>query len=391
MVIMTENKKKICVVITARASYSRMKTAIAAIKHHPQLDLLLVVAASALLDRYGSAMEIIEKDGFKIAARVYNVIEGGDLAGQAKTTGLGIIELSNVFTNLLPDVVVTVADRYETMATAICASYLNIPLVHIQGGEVSGNIDDKVRHAITKLSDFHLVSTESARERVIQMGENPTRVTVTGCPSIDLAHESTVDGSLYFDPYEKYGGVGTKPPLDDGYIVVMQHPVTTEYSDARRQIEQTLFAIKEFNRTALWFWPNIDAGSDGTSKGIRAFRENEASDKMHYFKNMEPLDFLNLLKNSNCLVGNSSVGIRESGYLGVPTINIGTRQLGRLRARNVMDVNYNKEEIKNALATQCNHGPYNRNQLYGRGDAGYQIAERIADWCLTSSSVLVYQ
>src|SRR5687768_13912619 len=181
------SKRKICVVITARPSYSRVKTALQAIKEHPDLELQLVVAASALLDRYGSSVNYIEKDGFVITAKVFNVLEGENLTAAAKTTGIGILELSTVFDNLSPDIVVTIADRFETMSTAISASYMNIPLAHIQGGEVTGNIDEKVRHAITKLADIHLVSTLKAKERVIRMGEDSEKVVVTGCPSIDLA------------------------------------------------------------------------------------------------------------------------------------------------------------------------------------------------------------
>ena len=165
-------KRVIAVVVTARPSYSRVKTVLEAINQHPDLELKLIVAASALLDRYGSAVNYIEKDGFKIAAKVFNVLEGENLAAAAKTTGIGILELSSVFDNLKPDIVVTVADRFETMATAIAASYMNIPLAHIQGGEVTGNIDEKVRHAITKLADYHFVASESAIERVIKLGED---------------------------------------------------------------------------------------------------------------------------------------------------------------------------------------------------------------------------
>src|SRR6187431_8212 len=185
----TMSKRKIAVVITARPSYSRVKTVLSAIDKHPNLELQLVVAASALLDRYGSAVNYIEKDGFTIAAKVFNVLEGENLTAAAKTTGIGILELSTVFDNLVPDIVVTVADRFETMATAIAASYMNIPLAHIQGGEVTGNIDEKVRHAITKLADYHFVASENAKERVIQLGENTEMVFNTGCPSIDLAEE----------------------------------------------------------------------------------------------------------------------------------------------------------------------------------------------------------
>lgn len=213
-------RRKICVVVTARPSYSRVKTALKAIDSHPDLELQLVVAASALLDRYGTAVDYIERDGFKIAARVYMVLEGENLASMAKTTGLGMLELATVFDNLKPDMVVTIADRFETLATAVAASYMNIPVAHIQGGEVTGSIDEKVRHAVTKLADVHLVSTNYAAERVIKMGEEPGKVFMTGCPSIDLAAEVLPDPSLDFNPFEKYGGVGDLEKLTNGYLVV---------------------------------------------------------------------------------------------------------------------------------------------------------------------------
>ncbi|HEY9514420.1 MAG TPA: UDP-N-acetylglucosamine 2-epimerase, partial [Gemmatimonadaceae bacterium] len=199
--------RKVCVVVTARPSYSRIKTALQAIKDNPNLELQLVIAASALLDRYGDAVEYIERDGFQIAARVLMVLEGGNLAAMAKTTGIGLLELSTVFDNLKPDVVVTVADRFETMATAVAAAYMNIPVAHVQGGEVTGSIDEKVRHAVTKLADLHFVSSQKAAERVLRMGEEPASVFVTGCPSIDLAAEVMCDPRLGFDPFAKYGGV----------------------------------------------------------------------------------------------------------------------------------------------------------------------------------------
>src|SRR5687768_11088365 len=245
------SKRKICVVITARPSYSRVKTALQAIKEHPDLELQLVVAASALLDRYGSSVNYIEKDGFVITAKVFNVLEGENLTAAAKTTGIGILELSTVFDNLSPDIVMTVADRFETMATAIAASYMNIPLAHIQGGEVTGNIDEKVRHAITKLADYHFVASKNSRDRVIKLGENPEMVFNTGCPSIDIASEVLKSIDTSFNPYESYVGVGAKPDLSDGYFVVMQHPVTTEYHNSRKHIEETLWAIHELGVPTL--------------------------------------------------------------------------------------------------------------------------------------------
>lgn len=383
-------KRKVSVVVSARPSYSRIKTTLDAIKKHNDLELQLVVGASALLDKYGSAVDYIERDGFEIASKVYMVLEGKNLTSMAKTTGLGLMELSTAFDNLKPDIVLTVADRFETIATAIAASYMNIPLVHVQGGEVTGNIDERVRHSITKLSDYHFVSTEQAGQRVIKMGENPSSVFVTGCPSIDLAEIVNKNPELNFDPFEKYKGVGNFSDISNGYIVVMQHPVTTEYSDSKNQINHTLHAIKSLNIPTFWFWPNVDAGSDGTSKGIRVFRENNQNSNIHFFKNMDPIDFLKLLKNSKCLVGNSSVGIRECSYLGVPVVNIGTRQIGRERGKNVVDVDYNEYEISGAIKNQITHGPYKKEEIYGNGNAGNMIADLVSSIPLTIHKIISY-
>ena len=376
----TKNEKqetrKICVVITARPSYSRVKTALEAIKKHPNLELQLVVAGSALLDRYGSAIDIIEKDGFEVMEKVYTVLEGETPTAMAKTTGLGVMELANIFYNLQPDAVVTIADRFETMATSIAAAYQNIPLVHIQGGEVTGNIDEKVRHANTKLADIHLVASDSARERVIKMGEDPDYVINTGCPSMDIARQVLENPELDFEPIEKYGGVGNIGDWKkEGYLVVMQHPVTTEYATSKKHVLETLKAVDALNIPTFWFWPNVDAGSDGTSSGIRMYRELEKPKNIRFFKNMEPEDFLRLLKNSKCLIGNSSVGIRECSLLGLPVVNIGTRQHGRQRSKSVIDCDYNQSEIENAIRTQLVHGHYASEFIYGDGRAGEMIAD----------------
>ncbi len=383
-------KRKVCVVVTARPSYSRIKTALKAIEEHPNLELQLVVAASALLERYGSAVRNIEEDGFKVCARVYMVLEGENLAAMAKTTGLGLLELATVFDNLKPDVVVTVADRYETLATAVAASYMNIPVAHVQGGEVTGSIDEKVRHSVTKLSDLHLVSSRKAAERVIKMGEDPGSVHVTGCPSIDLAATILDDPRLDFDPLEKYGGVGSPLDLSNGYLVVMQHPVTTEYEQARKHVFETLHAVRQLNMPTLWFWPNVDAGSDGTSGGIRAFREIQRPNNIHFFKNMEGMDFLRLLYNSRCLIGNSSVGVRECSYLGVPVVNIGSRQAGRDRGTNLLDVNYDCCEIVGAVKHHMGNGRYPHDTIYGDGRAGTRISQVLAQAALNIEKRLTY-
>jgi len=383
-------KRKICVVVTARPSYSRIRTALQAIAEHSDLELQLVVAASALLDRYGSAIQSIERDGFPIVARVYMVLEGENLVTSAKSTGIGLSELATVFDNIKPDAVVTVADRYETLATAVAAAYMNIPLVHVQGGEVTGSIDEKVRHSVTKLSNLHLVSTKLAGERVKKLGEDPATVHVTGCPSIDIAAEVAARPAMDFDPFVKYGGVGPTTDLSKGYLVVMQHPVTTEYEEARQQVDETLYAVRDFGLPVLWFWPNVDAGSDGTSKGIRVFREKEAPANFHLFRNMFPEDFLRLLCGATAIVGNSSVAIRECSYLGVPAVNIGTRQLGRERGHNVIDVGHDRREISSAIGAHITSGKPKRDLLYGDGRAGERIADCLSRAELTIEKRLTY-
>jgi GDP/UDP-N,N'-diacetylbacillosamine 2-epimerase (hydrolysing) len=384
-------RRKVCVVITARPSYARIKSALQAIDAHPDLELQLVVGASALLERYGSAIESIERDGFEIAARVYMVVEGENLVTSAKSTGLGLVELATVFDNLQPDVVVTVADRYETLATAAAAAYSNIPVAHVQGGEVTGSIDEKVRHAVTKLADLHFVSTERAAEYVRRMGERPETVHLTGGPDIDLAAEVQNGASpLDFDPFDRFGGVGERFDLAGGYAIVVQHPVTTEYHEAQAQVVETLHAMHDLDTATLWFWPNVDAGSDGTSKGIRTFRESHRPRKMHFFRNMPPEDFLKLLVRAEAIVGNSSVAIRECSFLGVPAVDVGNRQEGRERGVNVVTVDHDRHAIEEAARAQMTRGRYPGESLYGDGRAGERIAEVLATAELTIEKRLCY-
>lgn len=383
-------KRRVCVVITAPASYARIKSALRAISRHLDLDLQLVVGGSAVLSRFGDTCDFIAQDGFEVAARVYMVIEGDNPIASAKSTGLAVVELATSFDHLRPDVVVTVADRYETLATAVAASYMNIPTAHVQGGEITGSIDEKVRHAVTKLSTLHFVATEKARERVIRMGEEPEAVFVTGCPSIDLAATVLDTDWDRWHPFQQYGGVG--PPLDllEDYLVVMQHPVTTEYDEARGQVGETLAAVHELRMPACWFWPNVDAGSDGTSKGIRMFRERHRDARIHFFRRMAPEDFLRLAYRSQCVVGNSSVGIRECSFLGVPAVNIGTRQRGREREANVLDVAYDRRMIQEAIRRQLSNGRYEQSRMYGDGRAGERIAELLARCELKVEKRLAY-
>jgi UDP-hydrolysing UDP-N-acetyl-D-glucosamine 2-epimerase len=303
---------------------------------------------------------------------------------------LGVVELATIFDNLKPDVVVSVADRYETIATAIAASYLNIPVAHVQGGEVTGSIDEKVRHAVTKLSNLHFVSNDRAAERVLRMGEPAESVYVTGCPSVDLAARIAAEPKSGFDPFARYAGVGRGFNPQDGYLVVMQHPVTTEYEDAHDQIQETLAAVEKMAYPTFWFWPNVDAGSDRISKVLRQYREKHDAPWLYFFKNFSPEDFLRLLIGCRCLVGNSSVGVRETSFLGVPVVNIGNRQDGRDRGPNILDVGYERRAIVEAIRRHLSNGRYSRSTLYGDGRAGDRIADLLAEAPLTVAKRISY-
>jgi UDP-hydrolysing UDP-N-acetyl-D-glucosamine 2-epimerase len=382
--------RKVCVVITARPSYARIRSALQAIKDDPRLELQLVVTASALLDRYGSADRVIESEGFRIDRRVFMIVEGENLVTSAKSTGFGLSEMASVFDDLKPDMVISIADRFETMATAVAASYMNIPLVHVQGGEVTGSIDEKVRHAITKLADLHLVASPQAAERVIRMGEQTDRVHVTGCPSIDVARAAVAAPMRAKDIFAAYGGVGPRLDLSEPYLIVMQHPVTTEHRDARRHVEETLHAVLEAGMPTLWFWPNVDAGSALTARGLRIGREDLAPRNIHFFKNLPPEEFIRVVNQSACIVGNSSVAIRECAYLGVPAVNIGTRQSGRDRGRNVLDVGYDRRDILAGIRRQVEKGRQPSDPIYGDGAAGARISQVLATAKLDTVKRLAY-
>ncbi|MHA8097386.1 UDP-N-acetylglucosamine 2-epimerase [Aquirufa antheringensis] len=382
-------KRKVCVVITARTSYTKIKPILVALKQYDNVELQIICAASAVLERYGNVVNVLNTDGFSVNECIYMSLESESLLTSAKSVGVGIIEFAGAFDRLKPDVVVVMADRFEVIAPSIASTYQNIPLAHIQGGEVTGNIDEKVRHSITKLADIHFPSTLRSKKWIIQMGENENKVFMTGCPSIDLAKQVVNNPKFSFDLYAKYGGVGDFPSLQNGYVIVMQHPVTTEVSDAKKQVIETLEALRECNKAILWFWPNPDAGGDDTSKVLRQYREKRAIKNIHFIKNMEPSDFLTLLYNSDGIIGNSSVAIRESSYLGVPAINIGTRQSNRERAINVVDTNYDRNEIKSAIVRHFK-GKVKPSYLYGKGKAGLKIADILSSIDLSFSKKINY-
>ena len=373
--------KNICVVIGSRANYSSIKSAMTAINNNPNLTLQIVATASSLLDRYGSVVDLIRNDGFEINEEIFTLLEGENPLTMAKTTGLGLIELTTVFNRLKPNFVITVGDRFETMATTLAAAYMNIPLVHTMGGEVTGTIDESIRHAITKFAHIHFPASIDAYDRIIKLGENPDNVFMVGCPRIDLVAEilQSDPGALNIEPDLFLGGVGEKLDLTNDFILVSQHPVTTEYGEGENQIFSTLNAINNLNIQAIVLWPNSDAGSEDIAKGIRKWREKNNGKKMHFFKNLPINTYVRLMKRTKCLVGNSSSGIREGAFIGTPCVNIGTRQNRRERGMNVIDVENNEAEIEKAISKQIEHGIYPMDPIYGTGNAGLQISEVLSN------------
>lgn len=372
--------RKICVVVGSRANYSSIKSALRAIQDHPDLELQLVVGASAILDRYGAVVDLIVEDGFDPVARLHMLVEGETPATMAKSTGLGLIELPTVLGGLEPDVVITIGDRFETMATTLAAAYMNIPIAHTMGGEVTGTIDESIRHAVTKFAHIHFPASDDARRRIIRLGERPEDVHMVGCPRIDLVADilAEAEADSEVDQHVFTEGVGDEVDLDQPFVLVSQHPVTTEYGAGEGQITATLEAVRKTGMQAIVLWPNADAGSDDISRGIRKWREQGRDEGMHFFKNLPIATYVRLMARTACLVGNSSSGVREGAYIGTPVVDIGTRQHGRERGANAVSATQDTASISEALAAQIAHGRYEMDATYGDGRAGQRIADILA-------------
>ena len=317
------------------------------------------------------------------------IVEGETPTTMAKSVGIGILELATQFENLRPDIVLTVADRFETIATAIAASYMNIPVAHTQGGEVTGSIDESVRHAVTKLSHIHFPATSRAKENLIRMGEDPRSIFLTGCPAMDVIAD--LDLGLPAGLFSRDRGVGPEIDPAKPYLVVLQHPVTTEYGRGFDQINETIQAIMALGVQAVWLWPNVDAGSDDVSKGLRVFREKVRPGFIHFYRNFEVDDYARLIANCRCLVGNSSSALREGAFLGVPAVNIGSRQQGREHGENVIHVPHDAKRIEDAIRTQLDRGRFEPSHMFGDGTAGKRIADILVDVDVSIQKSLAYR
>ena len=387
------NKRKIAVFVGSRANYSSASPIMAAVKKHEKLQLQTIVGASAVLERFGKVEDLIISDGYSIDRRFYSLIEGENPVTMAKSTGLGLIEASSILEELKPDFVVVVGDRFEMMSVVIAAAYQNIRIAHTMGGEVTGTIDESIRHAISKFSHIHFPANEDSKDRIIKMGEKEESVFNFGCPRIDLIRlylETSNSLEELEDIFNIYGGVGAKFDLSQPYLVVSQHPVTTEFSTARAKFEETLEALNRIKLPTILLWPNADAGADDISKAIRTFREKHNPEWLHLFKNLPINIYVHLLNTTSCLVGNSSSGIRDAAFIGTPVVNIGTRQRMRMQGDNVINADNNASEIETAINTQTKHGKYPTSNIYGDGYAGDKIADCLSTFDIEIQKTITY-
>ncbi|MDP2676984.1 MAG: UDP-N-acetylglucosamine 2-epimerase [bacterium] len=378
---MTHHKRKICFVITSFIHYSRNFLILEELQKRDDIELHIVVGGAALLPKYLSKFmnikEELEHSGFKNIHDAYFNLEGNDGITKAKTAGLGTIEFSTIFGVIKPDLVLVRGDRFEVLAAVTAAAYMNIPVAHIEGGDLSGTLDESVRHAITKLAHIHFVTNDDAKNRVLRMGENPDYVFNFGSPDVELVHKTMNDSLLGETDFDMTGS-GAHIPLGTDFLMVMYHPVSTEVGTLGEKTKILLEAVHEIGMPALWFWPNFDAGAEEISQELRKFRDNTNDHGIRFMRYLPPKLFLSLLKNTKALIGNSSAGIKECSYLGIPVVMTGTRQQRRLHAENVIEVPHNKDQIKNAITSQVKMGRYPASALYHGEDTAKKIATVLA-------------
>lgn len=372
-------KRKVFFIITNFIHYSRNLFVIEELHKRKDIELHIVIGGSALLSRYSSReagiMRILDQEGYKNLHEIYFNLEGDLPIVKGKTTGLGMIEFSTLFKDQKPDIVVVRGDRFEVIAVTIAAAYANIPIAHIEGGDISGTIDESVRHAITKFSHIHFPTNTEAKERIVKMGEDPKYVFNFGSPDVEVV--SRMAKKDYPIDINKTGS-GAEIFLKKDYIVVMYHSVTTELKDNTENIKKLIRVIHGLNMQVLWFWPNADVGSEEISHQLRIFNDQVKKHTVRFLRDIPPKKFITLLKNSRCLVGNSSAGIKECSYLGIPVVNVGSRQEGRLRAENVLDVPCDEKLIKKAIQIQLKKRRYPASYIYDASGTSKKIAEVIA-------------
>ena len=355
-----------------RADYSKLRPIIKEIKKSKQLDYQLIVTGSHLLSKYGNTINDIKCDNFKISSILPMLKKNAPDTGaeMVRAHGRILIKLADEFERLKPDIILSGFDIGANFAATVLGSHMNILVAHIEGGEITGTIDESIRHAMTKFSHLHFTSNEIATKRIVKMGENKKYVFTVGNTSLDgIISEKTIPKNKLYKKYD----LDLKKP----FIIILQHTVTSEIDQIDKNFIQTLDAITELDLQTLVIFGNSDAGSKKIAKLIN-------STKIKKFLTIPYSDYNNLLKNSSALVGNSSSGIIESPFLKIPSVNIGTRQTGRTRSISVLDVGYNKLQIKKAILKSIYDKQFlkkikNSTSLYGDGKSAKKIVKILED------------
>ncbi len=372
--------RRICVVTANRADYSRLKTVMAELRRDPRAELRIVAAGSHLLEKYGMTINEITADGFRVDTKVCATVSGDTPFSMAKSFALSCDDFASAFYNLEPDLVVVHGDRYEAFAAASAAGLMNLPIAHIQGGDVSATIDEHLRHAITKLAHFHFPSNERAKQRILKLGEKEENVFNLGCPGVDVLLRSKEMSfpELRDAVFAKTTKAGFKKSFNEDFVLMMYHPVTTEYAHVLENIREVLAALNKVKRPIVLMWPNIDPGSGAIVREIKRF-ERTVGDHVGTYDNFPNETFVNLMRRAKVMVGNSSAGIMEACYFGTPVVNIGTRQLGRAQTKNVISVDEDADAVLTAIESQLNAGTYAPEMPYGDGKAGARIAAKLLE------------
>lgn len=348
----------------------------AEIRERPDLELQVLCAGTMILERFGNAAEQVRNDGFKISGTVYTELEGSTPTSMAKSIGLGVMEFASELNRLAPDVVLIIGDRYEALGATIAAAYTNLTILHLQGGEVSGSIDESARHAITKFAHYHFPATARSRDYIIRMGEDPSTVLGVGCPSSDIAQ--AVRANLDLDPeVVNSRGAGARIDVEREFALVLFHPTTTEFGGEASQVEQLLAALEALAMPTIMMWPNIDAGADHISKALRRFRTSHGREWLRTLTNLEPQAYGTLLAKAAIAIGNSSSFVRDAGFYGTPVVLVGNRQKHREADRHVLRVPPDRDSILSAARDRLEHGRYEPSTLYGNGQVSRDIADAL--------------
>ena len=379
---MKKQRRKICFVITSYIHYSRNLLILEELNRRDDVDLSVVLGGTALIAKYaskhGTVRDLLKSEGCNKIYEIHFNLEGDSTVVKAKTAGLGVVEFATLFNNIKPDLIIVRGDRFEVLSAALAAAYMNIAIAHIEGGDISGTIDESVRHAISKLAHLHFATNEDSYKRLLRMGENKRYVYMVGSPDVEVASKLAHPKSPI--PDLKNTGSGAPFDLSGDFLMVMYHPVWTYSNDLKllsRRTKILLETIHEMRLPTLWFWPNSDVGAEEIAHELRRFDDQVKNHQIRFMRYVPPRIFLSLLSKTKCLVGNSSAGIKECSYLGVPVVNVGDRQFSRLRAHNVVDVPYDKEKIKAMLVRQIKKERYEPAAVYFQKNTSKTIA-RIA-------------